>query len=94
MVVRRGVDKVRPVLKKLIEFHFSSLYSVTDIEFNGERYWIILSYSDRISYIIYWGSTLSIIIQKDRIKVLNREFPKVILIEIMEKLNPGRCYLD
>ena len=33
----RGVDKVRPVLKKGIEFHFSSLYSVTDIEFNGER---------------------------------------------------------
>ena len=37
---------------------------------------------------------LSIIIQNDRIKVLNREFQKVILLEISEELNQNQHYLD
>ena len=75
---------------------FQGICEVTDcwICLWFERYWIILSYSVRISYIIYWGSMLSIIIQNDRIKVLNRECPKVILLEISEELNQNQHYLD
>ena len=52
-----------------------------------KSYWIILLSSIRISYIICWRRILSIIIQKDRIKVLSREFRKVILLEILDELN-------
>ena len=36
----------------------------------------------------------SIIIQKDRIKVLSREYRKIILLEILEELNLNQHYLD